>query len=195
MHTFIRELLEAGGLFLVVFLALHFSIQNFRIDGTSMHPTLIDEQHVIVSKVAYTNVHPMALLNFVPFLEESTWDQSLFTSRQPRFGDIVAISHPKDPSTGLIKRVIGLPGDTIEIQAGKVIRNGEIMREPYVEDNDDRTFKLLEVPEGSYYVLGDNRRVSRDSRTWGFITEDNIIGRAWVSYWPSDRIVWIHGPW
>ena len=94
-----------------------------------------------------------------------------------------------------MKRVIGLPGDIIEIEQGRVIRNGEALDEAYVFNGDGHSADAVEVPPNFYYVLGDNRSASTDSRTWGFLAEDQIIGRAWVRYWPSDRFEFIHPIW
>ena len=91
--------------------------------------------------------------------------------------------------------MIGLPGDVIEIQEGYVIRNGQKSPEPYVINRDRRNVDEVTVPAGSYYVLGDNRRRSTDSRDWGFVPSDHVIGRAWLSYWPSDRLEFIHPLW
>ena len=192
VRTFIQELLIASGLFLVVFLALHFSVQNFRIDGSSMHPTLIDEQHVIVSKAAYFRINPSALLLFMPFADKPDESLPFVESRPPEFGEMIAFTYPLDPTRDLVKRVVGLPGDVIEIRQGKVILNGEPLDESYLTHSDSRTFAPLQVPPGSYYVLGDNRRASTDSRAWGFVPEERIIGRAWLSYWPSDRLDFLH---
>ncbi len=195
MRPFIQELLEAGGLFLVIFLALHFSIQNFRIDGSSMHPTLIDEQHVIVSKVASLRVKPLAILRFTPFTDKSREEVPFFTFDRLEHGDTIAFVHPLDPTRDLVKRIIGVPGDAIEIHKGQVIRNGIMLDESYVVNGDSRTIGALEVPLNYYYVLGDNRLVSTDSRNWGFVPGDHIIGRVWFSYWPSDRLEFIHPLW
>ena len=102
---------------------------------------------------------------------------------------------PKDPTRDVVKRVIGLPGDVIDIDSGQVIRNGKHLDEPYVVHQDARTFDPVRVPQSSYYVLGDNRLISSDSRHWGFVPEEHIIGRAWLSYWPSDRIAFLHALW
>lgn len=99
--------------------------------------------------------------------------------------------YPRDPSRALV----GLPSDLIEIDTGQVIRNGERLDEPYVVHSDARSFDPVCVPEDSYYVLGDNRLVSSDSRHWGFVSDEYVIGRAWLSYWPSDRIEFLHAPW
>ena len=183
-----QELLAASGLFIIVFLTLHFSIQNFRIDGSSMHPTLIDKQHVIVSKAAYFRVNPSALTQFLPFTEKRDERVRFMALDGPDYGDVIAFTYPRDPSLDLVKRVVGLPGDIIEIEQGQVIRNGETLNEAYVVNADRHSVDAVEVPPNSYYLLGDNRRASTDSRTWGFIHEEDIIGRAWLSYWPSDRL-------
>ena len=190
-----RDLLETAALSLTVFLVLHLTVQNFRIDGSSMHPTFINEQHVIVSKAAYFRVNPSALLRFMPFAGKTDESLSLVASRSPEYGDVIAFTYPRDPSFDLVKRVIGLPGDIIEIEQGQVIRNGETLDEAYVVNGDRRSVDAVEVPPGSYYVLGDNRRASTDSRSWGFVREEDIIGRAWLSYWPSDKFEFLQPLW
>lgn len=169
----VSELLATALVSALAFFAIHSSIENFRIDGPSMHPTLIYEQHVIVSKIIY----------------------SRFAFHPPRRGDIAIMEHPKDPSRRIVKRVIGLPGDIIEIDEGQVIRNSERLPEPYVTHRDSRAFPPVQVPPASYYVLGDNRRMSTDSRAWGFVADEDIIGRAWLSYWPSDRLEFLQPLW
>ena len=191
----VRELLEAAGVFIVVFVALHLSIQNFRIDGTSMYPTFVNEQHIIVSKLPDLRINLRALGRLVPFGKKSEEVPSLLSSTGLVHGEVIAFTYPKDPSREFVKRVIGLPGDTVELEKGQVIRNGEVLDEPYVVNNDRRSMKSVTVPEGSYYVLGDNRPVSNDSRSWGFVSNEHIIGRVWYSYWPTDRIEFFHGPW
>ena len=193
MRHVIRELLEATAVFLVVFIVLHFSIQNFRIEGMSMSPTLIDEQHILVSKLPYLRISPGTLKHLIPLGKESEDRLAVFGSASPDYGEVIAFNAPLDPSRQFLKRVIGLPGDTIEVNMGQVLRNGEPLYEPYVVNKDRRSIKSVKVPEGSYYVLGDNRPGSSDSRNWGFVPEGHIIGRAWFSYWPSDRIEFLHG--
>ena len=195
MRTLIREVLQAATIFVAAFMILHFSIQNFRIDGASMHPALINTQHVIASKVAYLRIEPSSLIKVFPFGNTEDGGSSFFTSLKPVYGDVVAFSYPIDPSKNLVKRVIGLPGDVIAIESGYVIRNGQKLPESYVVSRDRRTISEVTVPADSYYVLGDNRRRSTDSRDWGFVPSDHIIGRAWLSYWPSDRLSFIHPLW
>ena len=191
----IRDVLGAISLFIVVFLALHFSIQNFRIDGASMSPTLENEQHILISKLSYFRVNPGSLKNLNPFGKKSEYSLALFASAPPSYGDVIAFSYPLDPSREFMKRVIGVPGDTIELNRGRVIRNGEPLDEPYVVNSDRRSVSPVKVPEGSYYVLGDNRPVSSDSRSWGFVPQEHINGRAWISYWPWDRLERHHSLW
>ena len=188
MRYFIRELIETVLLSLAVFLALHLSVQNFRVEGSSMVPTLTEGQYIVANKIVYSRVATDSLARFLPFLEPSGEGESLYTFHPPEYGDILIFNFPTDRTRDLVKRVIGLPGDTIEIQSGQVIRNGEVLDEPYVVNRDRRTVDPLVVPENSYYVLGDNRRSSSDSRDWGFLSNEHVVGRAWVSYWPTDRI-------
>ena len=160
----VRELLATAVISFLVFHAIHLSIENFRVDGSSMHPTLIDGQHLIANKLLYSHLHPFEALSPT---NVSSDELSFFNFHPPERGEVVIMGLPKDPSRGIVKRVIGLPGDSIEIVSGQVIRNGESLNEPYVTHGDSRTLETIEVPDGSYYVLGDNRQMSSDSRTWG----------------------------
>ena len=195
MREVIRELVHTALVSLAVFLSIHFSIENFRVDGFSMTPTLVDGQHLIANKLVFSRLSSDALTGLIPFVPDSGDDDTLFAFHPPERGDIMVFLHPRDPSRALVKRVIGLPGDVIEIDTGQVIRNGGRLDEPYIVHSDARSFGPVRVPEGSYYVLGDNRLVSSDSRNWGFVSDEYVIGRAWVSYWPSDRIEFLHTPW
>lgn len=195
MREIIRELVHTALVSLAVFLSIHFSIENFRVDGFSMTPTLVDGQHLIANKLVFSRLSTDALTGLVPFVPDSGDDSALFAFHPPERGDVMVFLHPRDPSRALVKRVIGLPGDVIEIDTGQVVRNGESLDEPYVVNTDTRTFASVVVPDDSYYVLGDNRLVSSDSRHWGFVSEEYVIGRAWLSYWPSDRIEFLRAPW
>ncbi len=192
MRQFIRELVETVLLSLAVFLALHFSVQNFRVEGSSMVPTLTEGQYIVANKIIYSRVSTDTFARFLPFVQPSGEDDSLYTFHPPRYGEIIIFNFPSDNSRDLVKRVIGLPGDTIEIESGQVIRNGEVLDEPYVVNRDRRSVGPIVVPENSYYVLGDNRRSSSDSRDWGFLSNEHVIGRAWISYWPSNAVGFLH---
>lgn len=191
----IRELLGVATVFFAFFIALHFGIQNFRIDGSSMSPTLVNEQHILVSKLPYYRVDIEALTALIPFVKEPKSGGTLSDYQSPSFGEVIAFNAPLDPYRQLMKRVIGVPGDTIAVESGQVIRNGEPLDEPYVVNRDRRSIAPVKIPEGSYFVLGDNRPGSIDSRDWGFVSEKDIIGRAWFSYWPSDRLEFLHALW
>lgn len=157
-----REVVETLLLTVIIFLAVNAATGRFRIEGTSMYPTLQDGQYVIVSKISY-----------------------LFS--KPQRGDIIVFIPPNDRHRDFIKRIIGLPGDHIEIRNGIVFVNGVQLYEPYINGpgyySDDRT-----LGPDEYYVLGDNRANSSDSHNWGVLPGQNIIGKAWLSYWPLDRI-------
>lgn len=164
-HHLIREVAETVLLALLMFLALRFAIQNFTIDGTSMEQSLHNGELILVDKWTYL-FHP------------------------PARGDVVVFRAPPDPTQDYIKRVIGLPGDTITIKGTVVIVDGVPLTEPYVATQNQgippgaRSITDLEVPPDDYFVLGDNRAVSSDSRIWGFLPARNIIGRAAIVYWP-----------
>lgn len=161
----VREMTETVILTLLIFLLLRFALQNFAIDGHSMEPTLHNTQLILVDKVSY-----------------------LF--RAPQRGDIIVFVAPPQPSEDYIKRVIGLPGDVISIHNTTVIVDGTTLDESYVEPQDQGnpypSFTNLVVPQNAYFVLGDNRNGSSDSRDWGCVPRQNIIGRAALVYWPFD---------
>jgi signal peptidase I len=107
----------------------------------------------------------------------------------PEFGAVIVFAYPKDPSKDFIKRCLGLPGDTIEVRDNHVIRNGEPVDEPYLAGLPGsggylaRDFGPVTVPEGKYFMLGDNRNNSQDSRFWGFVDRQALVGKAWRIYW------------
>ncbi len=111
---------------------------------------------------------------------------SLFFSR-PERGDIVVLRYPLDPTVDYIKRVIGLPGDRVTLADGHVWVNGELLDEPYVSDLDRTSYLTTEVGPGRYFVLGDNRPRSSDSRDFGFVPEEYLCGRVDLRLWPPSR--------
>ena len=155
----VREIIETLLLTFFIFWLVHSLVGRYRIDGNSMNPTLIDGEYLIINNFSY-------------YLDE------------PKYGDIIVFRHPNS-DLNLIKRVIGLPGDHIEIRDQQVLVNGVVLNEPYIEApaNDNRSW---DVPEGNYFVLGDNRNNSSDSRSWSFLPRENILGQAEFVYWPPD---------
>jgi len=186
VRELIRELIETVLLALLIFLVLQFSVQNFRVEGSSMQPTLTEGQYLLVNKIVYLRISRESLANLLPWVDGDE-NESLFAFHQPERGAVIVFHFPRDPARDFVKRVIGVPGDVVEIQRGKVLVNGVALDEPYITRLDTRTIGRLTVPPDSFYVLGDNRRASNDSRDWGFVPVENVIGRAWVSYWPPEN--------
>jgi signal peptidase I len=154
-----REMVETLLLTLLIFLAIRTLIQNFRIEGTSMRPNLHNGQYLIVNKLVYY-LHP------------------------PERGDVVVFHYPNNRNRDFIKRVIGLPGEKVEIRGEHVLIDGEELDEPYALHESSYAWGPQRMGEGEYFVLGDNRNSSSDSHNWGPLQRDDIIGKAWISYWP-----------
>ena len=162
--------------FLAMFIRTFF-IQAFKIPSGSMLDTLLIGDHLLVSKIHYGVK--------IPFLNK--W---LLSFDEPKPGDIVVFEFPKDTSKDYIKRVIGGPGDTLEIRDKVVYRNGKKLDEPYVQHTDPKimhtprdNMPAITVPEGHYFCMGDNRDESFDSRFWGFVDKGKIVGQAFIIYW------------
>ena len=184
----VRELVETGLLALLVFLSVRASFQNFKVDGSSMAPTLEDGQFLIVNKLVYSEVDLDKLGDFVPVVDGGD-DPTRDVFHGPERGDIIVLKDPRDPATDLIKRVIGLPGETIEIVDGKVYINDLLLDEPYITSAWSDTKPKVVIPADQYFVMGDNRENSLDSRSVqvGLVPRDLIIGKAMLSYWPRDK--------
>ncbi|MCI0439973.1 MAG: signal peptidase I, partial [Chloroflexi bacterium] len=166
IRNVVRELIETVILALLIFLGLQFSVQNFRVEGSSMEPTLVEGQYLLVNKIVYLRFDPRDLQNFLPFIDSERTD-TVYPFHGPSRGEVIIFHYPLNPSRDFVKRVIGLPGDIVEIDRGVVSVNGVELDEPYVTHPDRRSMSEFVVPENSYFVLGDNRRASNDSRDWG----------------------------
>jgi len=154
---------------LFCFFLITFVAQAFRVQGTSMLPMLEDGERIIVNKFVY-RFHPI--------------DR----------GDVVVFWYPKDPSVSFIKRVIGMPDDTVELRNGVLYVNGQRLNEGYVLPGfrDDESCPPVTVKKGYYYVLGDHRNSSNDSRNWGEVPERYIYGKAFFRFWPVSKVGFIH---
>jgi len=154
---------------LFCFFLITFVAQAFRVQGTSMLPMLEDGERIIVNKFVY-RFHPIER------------------------GDVVVFWYPKDPSVSFIKRVIGMPDDTVELRNGVLYVNGEGLKEDYVRPSfrDDESYPPVTVKKGYYYVLGDHRNSSNDSRNWGEVPERYIYGKAFFRFWPLPKVGFIH---
>ena len=160
MKAFFKEALITLGLALLIYILLQFVVQFKPVSGSSMEPTFASNgDRVIISRVIY-----------------------LF--HDPERGDIITLRPPFKSSRDYIKRVIGLPGETVEIKKGKVYIDGELLDEPYVKESFTYSLAAVTVPTDSYFVLGDNRDISSDSHIWGTLPEKNIVGKVWICYWP-----------
>ncbi len=153
------DILETVLLSLLLYFGINAVSARIRVESISMLPTLEAGNYVIVNKLAYK-----------------------FGS--PSRGDIIIFRYPPDPQREpYIKRVIGLPGDVVEVSGGMVYVNNQPLNEPYISAPPDYTGTWT-VPEGSLFVLGDNRNRSSDSHSWGMVPLENVIGKAWIVYWP-----------
>lgn len=153
----LREIVETVLLTAIIFLIVNVIIGRFRIESVSMEPNLVEGEYVIVDKVSYM-LHP------------------------PERGDIVVFEKPNQPD--LIKRVIGLPGETVEVHDGRVWVDGVALDEPYIANPPNYTMPARLIEPDQYFMLGDNRSNSSDSHLWGTVPLKDIVGRAWLIYWP-----------
>lgn len=154
-----REIVETLALALLIFIIVHVTVQNYQIDGFSMQNTLQNSQYVLVNKIAY-----------------------LFHA--PERGDVIVFHEPDQPTRDLIKRVIGLPGDKIVMDSTNVWVNGVELHEPYITAPSNPPTQPITVPANEFFVLGDNRPNSDDSRYFGPVPRDNIVGKATFVDWP-----------
>lgn len=181
-------------------------IQPFKIPSGSMRMTLIEGDHLFVSKLLYG---PILLpeIHAPDFIKEHTGDivwpdtiKPLTKIRLPGFGkpnrgDVIVFIYPGDRSKDFIKRLIGLPGDTVEIKDGRILINGKEVTDPrianvyyYNRGDYGQEGVPITVPQGHYFVLGDNSASSHDSRYWGFVDQNDVLGKAEFIFWPLNRI-------
>ena len=178
------ELVQTLVLAVLIFLLVRTVAQNFRVEGPSMEPGLHNGQYLLVNKAVYFKVNLGTLSKYIPFIDAEEGEES-FLFHGPQRGDVIVFRYPRDPDRDFIKRVIGIPGDRIRVEDGLVYVNDVLIEEDYISDPSGRSLEGEEiVPEKSYFVMGDNRPNSSDSRSWGFVPEENIIGKAMLSYWP-----------
>ena len=156
---------------LIAVLVILFLYRPVKVEGTSMMPSLYDQERLFINQFSYK-----------------------FGLGDIKRGDTVVFWYPEDTTKSYIKRVIGLPGDTVAVQDGYVIVNGKRLVENYIppEYRDDRPYPPTVVPPNEYFVLGDHRISSNDSRAWGFVPRNYIYGKAVFVFWPPDRIGAVH---
>ncbi len=182
----VREIVETALLAILVFLAVRASIQHYRVEGDSMDPTLEDGEFLLVNSLVYSHVNLQKIADFVPF-----WDPGPPDVRQvfhgPERGDIVILNPRQRHDRDLVKRIIGVPGDLFEIRDGTVYINGQRLIEPYIKEPWRAEMAPVRIPKDNYFVMGDNRNNSLDSRAFGLVVEDDIIGKAMASWWPKSK--------
>ncbi|MFN8593008.1 MAG: signal peptidase I [Thermomicrobiales bacterium] len=173
----IREIIETLLLAALIFFLVRLVVLNFRVDGESMTPNLHNEEMLLVNRNAYRYVDVNGA-DFYPF-------------DPPSRGDVIVFDPPNRSDKPYIKRIIGLPGEHVTFGDGHVFINDQELDEDYIDQRTrcgQRDTCDVIVPEGSVYVLGDNRGNSSDSRVFGPVPLDNIIGKAWITYWPPSDI-------
>lgn len=173
LKALLYEIAETVVLAVVIWLVVNFTTARYVVEGQSMEPSLYTGQFLIISRLAYMEVG------------------NLFEIGSPQRGDIIVFDYPGNPGDDYVKRIIGLPGETVTIdEQGQVIVNGELLEEPYLSASEDEPYRgrtgTWEVNTDTYFVVGDNRNSSSDSRSWGVLDEQYIVGKAWVSYWPPE---------
>ena len=188
LRVLVRESFETIILALLVFMVLHLSIQNYKVEGPSMEPTLNQNEYLIVNKLVYLRFDPAEVIDALPFYEGGADEAARYVFHPPVRGEVVVFRSPRDQDRDFVKRVIGLPGETVEIVNGTVYVNGLELVEPYLDRKDNTTMAPVEVEQGTVFVLGDNRGASNDSRSWGPVPTENLIGRAWMRFWPLDHL-------
>ena len=160
-RSVLREVVETILLTVIIFLVLNLTTGRFQVRGSSMEPTLHDGQYLVIGKVMYW-IHP------------------------PERGDVIVFRPPQNPAEDYIKRIVGLPGEQVEIRDGAVWVDGTPLEEPYVTSLGPYS-STWTLGDGEYFVLGDNRTNSSDSHTWGTLPEENVVGKAWLCYWPPEE--------
>ena len=183
----LREFDEALILALVIFLLLQFSIQNFKVEGSSMATTIGPGQYVAVNKLHKFKVDMARFSALIPFWDAAhLGDVYPFQMNGPQRGDIIVFRYPLDPERTFIKRIIGIPGDQVSILRGVTHINGERLNEPYLATTLRReNLEFDPLGPNEYFVMGDNRPHSNDSRHWEnhfAVHRDHIIGTELISY-------------
>lgn len=162
MKTFLRDIVITIVMAIVIFFLLQATVQSYVVVYNCMEPNFQEGDRLLVNKVVYY-------------------------FHQPERGDVVILHPPFDPKLTYIKRVIALPGDTVEVKMSAVYVNGAKLYEPYIKEPPTYTLNQKKIPDGQYFVLGDNRNSAYDSYEWGTLPRQNIIGKAWLIVWPLDK--------
>ena len=160
-----------------------------------MQPTLEGGQYLLVNKLVYFQLDMARLSRVIPFWKVDQWRAAneRFALRPPQRGEVIVFHYPRDTSKDFVKRVIGLPGEKIGVEDGDVFIDGRQLEEPYLTSRDTSSAKAIILGENEYYVMGDNRRGSNDSRNWGPVAGELVLGKVWFVYWPFSKLHVIGG--
>lgn len=172
---------------LIVLVVNVFLAQATRVEGQSMEPNIHDNQRLVVEKISY-RLHLPERGDIVVLKPPNSISLPLDQRIVSWFCTVLPLDCSIDMPDPLIKRVIGLPGETIEIKNGYVYINGQVLEEPYLQQLTFGNVSSRVISPGHVFVLGDNRSASNDSRSFGEVALSNIVGRAWFRYWPPDDI-------
>lgn len=170
LGAFFLDIIEVVVFAIAIFLFIYLLVmQPHRIKGSSMEPNFHDGEYLLSDKISYR-------------------------LREPERGEVIVFEAPGSRGDEFIKRIIGLPGDTVSVNGGKVFLNGQLLDEQYIPDTTDtnggaflKDGSEVTVPENYFFVMGDNRAFSSDSRAWGFVAKTKITGKAWFIYWPPEK--------
>lgn len=191
-RTLFRELIQTVLLAALIYFVLTSIIPPYQVDGASMSPNLQNGERLFVNRSVYFHFDLNEILNWLPN-EHRQRRHEIYLFHQPRRGEIIVFHPPVDSDKPYIKRVIGLPGDTITFHGGHVYVNGTRLNEPYIDGpitfcSGPMHCEVGPIPAGYVFVLGDNRMNSADSRYFGLVKMDSIIGKAWIANWPIKDI-------
>lgn len=163
---FTREIVELVVITLLLFIVIRFIVRGYHMQSANMQPGISQNAYIMANRISY-----------------------LFS--KPQRGDVVILHDPLDSNVDDMVRIIGLPGDDIKTDNTHVIVDGQILSEPYVSKGYNPEGKEWKIPAGSYFVLNDNRQFVNDSRNWGTVTSDNIVGKAVLVFWPVNQVGFI----
>lgn len=188
----VRQVAETLLLALVMFLSVRTVGAAYEVDGVSMAPSLHDRQRLFVARAAYAHLDVGGLLDLLPG-EDRAGETVWYPFDRPARGDVVVFESTEGGDHSLVKRVIALPGERVAFAAGAVHVNGQRLAEAYIGAGVETTCGQrqrcrLVVPDGYVFVLGDNRERSHDSRDFGLVPTERIVGKALVSFWPPDDV-------
>ena len=181
-----KELIKTILYALILLGLLQILVKNFEVEGPSMEPALFQSERIFVNQLMYHRIDLENLSRFVPFYKSNGYSSPFGT---PNRGDIIIFEYPPDPSKMFVKRVIGVPGDIIQIDNGVVYLNNEKLLEPYLTNSySGQSIGTITVENNTFFVLGDNRSESNDSRNGWLVPYENILGKAWILYWPINKL-------